>query len=224
MPRSRSSRARRQRMTTPSLSSQPRLPMITTNAVNSTTMRFTRSNASTSAETIDVINDGSLINCVGLLAISANTAYQIAQAYKVNSVSIWGITNASVVTTCPSVAIRWYSQMTASADAPSSTRVVQDSSLSTAFPARVATRPQSHEIGSFWRTCNNASDVVFEVILGPSTACVIDVHISWVMSDQTNSFSSINTATTMTTGQVYYPPLDGVSSHAFTRVGLPSIF
>jgi hypothetical protein len=174
-------------------------------------------------EAIATINAQDLLRAPGVVATSSSTAYAIAQAVKIKRVWIWSspILGSSSSSSSPTtVGIVWYNFT-----GRSNNQVVSDTSLNPACPAHVCVRPPRDSFNRLWYS--NSTDNMFDIVLTGNSASysiLVQVDIDWVASNQTLAPVSVTTSNTMTVGDMYYTPLDGVSTHAFLRQGLPSIY
>ncbi len=206
------------------------LPQVDLNPVNSMHARYSGTVTITSnTEIVQSFACGDLIAAAGCIATAVNQSYTVAQSAKLKSVDVWitygqpssGTTFAPPVP-C-TVGLVWYNTIGAA-----SGRVNSTTSLSTATPTHVHGKPESTSLGSFWLSQQDAANSLFDIVYTAPVASsfnfivFVDVKFDWIASNQ--SFSPITKApgtTSLTTGNMYYFPLDGPSG-GYLRQGLPN--
>jgi len=194
-----------------------RLPSIVITPTTSTVARYALHSGS-SGETIYGITMFGLLSSLGIVAATANSGYPIFRYFKLNKISIWGSAPsfASGLPLAPSVGIKWYSNVNFGTNT-----IVSDSSLSTAYPAYLTTRPPRGSYASLWQFQN--TNVLFDILVSDVQSVFVDMHYSARMDDQSYAANLQGTVNSMTIGSVYYTALDGVTSNAFQRQLLPPI-
>lgn len=200
----------------------PRCPQIRTFTPYSVTARYTRTNGSTSIESIDAMTVAGLIAAGGILSTGANAAANIFQSVRVKSLRLWGFSegSGSIGTNYPpSISVRWYNNLP-SGSSLSSAQLYNDVSLSTAFPAFLQCKPPQ-DLSRLFVNIQSSSQTVFEVLLGPYTSAVLDVTLELLISDQSYGPLTYTTTNTMSPGNLYYYSLD--NGNKWVRVGLPFI-
>ncbi len=200
-----------------------KLPQIQLNPTFSQTARYSGAiNVTAGAESVISIAAQDIMRAAGVIASSGSTAYAIAQAFKLVKVTLIcapALTTSLVAPT--TVGLVWFN-----GNGRSKSSVISDTSLNVSVPARVDTRPPRRTFSDLWYE-SSQTDVMFDIVVTGLTGTyllIADVHIKWVSSNQSLSALPVTVAGTMTIGDAYYTPLDGVSSHVLLRQGLPSIF
>ncbi len=218
MPSMRRSRRRAARLTGAGL----RLPALTANPPNRLVARYGGIVTTTSnAETVLAFPAKNILAAPGILATGTGTGYAFAQSARVIAIECWLSPTGSYSGVIPftSVSVVWYNTT-----GNSSGRVQSDSSLSAAAPAHVFARPETNSLSSFFFNSGASSLNVFDIVctgIANTQYLMVDLHIEWLASNQSfNNASYSGITTTMSTGSVYYLPLDSVGGGLF-RQGLP---
>jgi len=203
-----------------------RLPQIDANPINRMTCRYGGNVTITASETVITLSAQELLFMPGAIATSSSAYASIAQSIRIKSVEVWcnpvinGSSGAAISTV--SCGLAWYSSFQSA-----SGRVQTDTSLSYAAPAHVRSAPEKASLCSFWTNqVGNAPlfDLIFNATVAGSVTMfvAIDVNCEWVASNQSYAVLSKTTGSTITTGSMVYPPLDGPGG-SFSRMGLPAI-
>lgn len=167
-------------------------PQLESNIMYNHVFRF----RSTSGNVIP-INDQDFRGIAGAVCSVANTTLNfVARAAKVHRVEIWTPpASQGAAATCSWV---WYTP-----DYVAS-REVSDTSVSTAIPAHVSTRPPPGSACAFW--LGGSGNQVAEVTA--PTGSIIDIHVTLVLYDS-GAAGTAYTVAAGTLGAFYYLPLDG---------------
>jgi len=209
---------RRRHTGIPTISKKP--PQLQIIPTISTVARFVN-RASASGVTNTAITTINIINSGGLLASGANTGYPFHGFFRIKRIRIWAAPNAvTSFNQAPSIGIRWFNTVAGTLGDTNSQ--ASDTSLSSTDVAFVDSKPPRGSAASWWS--GPSTNTIFNIFAAYTTAFILDLHIDWKINDNANgSVTSVTTANTMTVGNCYFPPLDGVSSGNFTRIGLPNI-
>jgi hypothetical protein len=165
------------------------------------------------------ISQNELINALGVMqTVVTTTATSIFNTVKVHRVSVWtppDLSGSSAIDR--SCTITWNSAE--GAVIPSGIEV-SDSTMSTAYPAHVSSKPPAGSIASFWLTAYSGTAALNLFTVACGVGSIIDVHCTGIMGD-TNSASNLSYTTTAGPGLgvVWYPPLDGPTDQ-YLPVGL----
>jgi hypothetical protein len=201
------------------------LPQVDLNPVNFMHARFQASpTISNSSEFVSTIRISDLICMPGCIATGSSTLSPIAQAIKIKSVEVWAAptvfssANAVVPIT---VSVVWFNSL-----GNSSGKTQSDTSLSSAIPSHVVAIPEKESTSSFWLGTNIQTQAAFDIVLmttsglaSPEVNIYVDVRFNWVASNQSFGPITKTTTTTLSTGLVYYGPLDGPTG-VYCRSGL----
>ncbi len=153
------------------------------------------------------ITDGQLLGICGAVCDVANTSLRyIAATVKVHSVEIW--TPPSAVGAASTCLLSWASS--AFVLGPE----VADTSMSTAMPAHIKTKPPPGSAGAF--VLSNGANLICK-ITAPAGS-VIRVHATHVLLDSAAVGTSYAVAAG-TLGVLYYLPLDGTGDQ-YLPIGL----
>jgi hypothetical protein len=165
------------------------------------------------------ISQNELINALGVMqTVVTTTATSIFNTVKVHRVSMWtppDLSGSSVIDR--SCTLTWNSAE--GAVIPSGIEV-SDSTMSTAYPAHVSSKPPPGSIASFWLTAYSGTAALNLFTIACGVGTIIDVHVTGILAD-TNSASNLpyTTSAGPGLGVVWYPPLDGPSDE-YLPVGL----
>lgn len=177
------------------------------------TKRFSEKSRYVAASaTTSTITRGMLLNHYVVNTAGTTTQYRLLSAIRIKSISIWASTGTLGQTVTASV--EWLS-----ANGPSV--IHSDTSVGTAEPLHVRTRPPTNSLASFWSlTGSGESDALF-YITTPANA-VVDVEFEEVLQ---NGEAPVNTVTTNAgvVGTVYMLYLGGATSTVFAPVSYASL-
>jgi hypothetical protein len=167
--------------------------------------------SSSSAPT--AITDTRLLAAAGVSAVTAVLGYSIWQSVKVNQIEIWTPPAAQGANATCSVLFP--------ASLQSQAREVTDTSVSVAIPAHVLVTPPRLSLCSFWQ--NGSTSTLFTLTAPPGS--IIDVWVSLVLDDGTNSVPVTQTLVGATIGSIYYAPLDfnHVAGAVYLPIGLTTL-
>lgn len=173
------------------------------------TYRFVSTNATPTGVTV-----GSLLAAAGnVCTVSNSTVTSFFGSVKVNRIAMWAPPAAQGSSATASV--NWIGA------ANSSNREVSDTTVSTAIPAHVNSRPPINSLASFWSNGSNAAATLFTLVAPPGT--IIDVSMSLILQDDDAIDSIVDTAVaTATFTNTYYLSLDPNATHRYTPVSLTS--
>jgi hypothetical protein len=204
-------------MVSPVSKKPPQLQIIPT---ISTVARYVN-RASASGVTNTAITTINIVNAGGILATGANTGYPFHGFFRIKRIRLWAAPNAvTSFNQAPSVGIRWFNTVAGTLGDTNSQ--ASDTSLSSTDVAFVDSVPPRGSAASWWS--GPSTNTIFNIFAAYTTAFIMDLHLDWKLNDDANgAVASVTTTNAMTVGQCYYPPLDGVSSGNFTRIGLPNI-
>jgi hypothetical protein len=158
-------------------------------------MRF---EATGSSAGTNVIHSYDVLN---LLAVgtAANTVKGILGAVRVKQIEIYSpISEQGAAVTC---SIEWESNQASNIE-------ISDTSMSTAKPAHLRSRPPPNSLANNWQNLANGNTPLFNIVAPP--ASTIDLWFDFTLFDEENSESQISVSTTaaVTTGLLYYLALD----------------
>jgi hypothetical protein len=188
------------------------LPKLQTVSQITRTIRFT--NTTGGSLTGQQFSLYGLIGAFGTMATAANTVYPIFDSVKVHKVTIWAGQQSTGNTN--NVAIKWDSSYV-----NSNNREFINTTLSSASPAMLESKPPGGSITGFWSALGGGNQTIF-LVSCPSNA-VIDVHMSAIMSDD-EVLVPITTASAVSAGSVYYLTPNFGFGHPFVPTGVLSTF
>jgi hypothetical protein len=134
-----------------------------------------------------------------VMATGATVAYRLFSAVKIKEVELFGDPNAGQ----SSVEIQWQSEY-------GPTKVVTDVSTSTAYPARLSSKPPMNSLASFWSTTGSNESTVLFRLNTTATGMIIDLTFTAVLGNA-HLGETVATAITIsggTAGNVGSPSLD----------------
>jgi len=163
------------------------------------------------------LTNNTMLNSFGILATAANTGYNWYSSFKVHSIKIWGSyfpTTSSTSLASAQIEVDWGTG--ALNFVPS--QLINDTSNDPSVPAFISTAPMVGSEQSFWQqsTSSNFMTLVY------NCPVVVDLDVSLSTGDSRGL--SVSPAATLTIGDQYFLPLDGISSHNLQAVGLPGAF
>jgi hypothetical protein len=213
----RSMRRRASPQVTPLSKKPPQIQIIPT---VSTVARFVN-RATNSGVTNTAVTTINLVNCGGILATGANTGYPFHGFFRIKRIRMWAASNAvTSFNQAPSIGVRWFNTVAGTLGDTNSQD--SDTSLSISDVAYVDSRPPKGSAASWWS--GPSTNTIFNIFAAFTTALIIDLHLDWKINDNANgAVSSVTTTNSMTVGNCYFPPLDGVSGGNFPRIGVPTI-
>jgi len=147
--------------------------------------------------------------------------YPIHGFFKVKRIRLWSAPNAvTSFNQAPTIGIRWFNTIAGTLGDTNSQ--ASDTSLSPNDVAFVDTVPPAGSAASWWS--GPSTNTLFNVFSEFTTSIVMDLHLDWKINDNANgAVTSITTANAMNVGNIYFPPLDGVSAALWFRLGVPTI-
>lgn len=182
-------------------------PQISSNIAFGHLFRFVSGSGSATTVTAN-----SALCAAGTVCSSANNVVaSFVGSAKINRVDIWSppASQGSSVT----CSVNW------AGSGNSANREVSDTSISTAMPAHVSTRPPERSLAAFWFNANTPAAPLFTVVA--PTGSIIDVSMSLILFDEdTNDAQAAVVVATGVQGLVYYMSLDPNSTHHYTPVSL----
>jgi len=119
------------------------------------------------------ITRGNLLNHLFVNAASTNVNYRILDAFLLKSVEVWASTATLGATTTASV--EWFSE-----NGP--TVIHSDTSVGTAEPLHVVSRPPPRSLAGFWSVGGTDEAVALMVLTVPANA-VVDITYQAVLQD-----------------------------------------
>jgi len=176
-------------------------PQFSSNVTLNHTYRYSSANGGTYT-----ISTNQLLMAAGAVCTTSNTTLSsFFQSVKVNSVKIWGPSQS--LNAINTVSVEWISTTGTS----TSSKEVSDTSMSTAFPAHVSSRPPRSSLASFWQLGNGPQ--LFTLRL--SAGSIVDINLSLILQDDDTAVvtSPISTGSLTAT---YYLPLDHVAAGSGT--------
>ncbi len=152
------------------------------------------------SDTAQNISDVDLIGIAGAVCDVANTSLALlCNSVRVHRVSIWAPpASQGASSTC---SVEW------ATDTGIRMVEVSDTTVSTARPAHVSSKPPAGSFAWFWIGTQAGTTVMR---LNAPIGSIIDVHCTHVLLDTQAAGGSLAVAAG-TLGALYYPPLDGVS-------------
>jgi len=160
------------------------------------TFRFT----TTAAQTLG-LSANDLLDLL-VFAGTTTTGYRVAKTVKLHRVSVWAPMPSSLVPTTCSIE---YSSGQGSA--ASSNVVRSDTSMGADMPAYVTASPPQGSTSGFWHTGNDSTLLCF--IVTPINS-IIDISVTFVLSDDLNVFALQNPTISTTAGNLFIGGLDGL--------------
>lgn len=178
------------------------------NVVLSHKYRFTSSSG-----TPTTINVNSLLGAAGTMCTVANTTVStFFESVRVGRVQIW--TPPAAQGSFATCSLEWFGGTSAN------NLEVSDTSISTATPAYISSRPPRLSLAAFWQ--KPAALNLFQ-LTAPSGS-IIDVDLELIMSDDETTPATTAVASG-TLGIVYYLALDSANgTHIYTPVSLVTTF
>ncbi len=193
-----------------------RIPQIVTGHAYRKTFRFQGNLQSGTGYQITAQN---IIDSLGVVGKVANTSVaELWQSFKLHRVTIWAAPPTASFT---ELSLEWEGNSTVAA----AEMQVSASSISQSVPLVLDVVPPAGSQAAFW-SVEGSGDIFFlSAITAGSSALpiIIDLDLTCKMLD--GGFAAAATAvTTCVVGELYYLPLDGVTTHALNPVGLASTF
>lgn len=163
------------------------------------------------------ISSQDILQSAGCVAATTTSAYPIYNSLRIRKISIWTPPpSQGAAATCT---VAW-ANPTGSGSVNSPAIEVSDTSVSTAQPATLVTRPPKLSIPSFWQ---QTSTLVLCNITAPTGSiidlCVDLIHCDGLLYDNNVPVTIIGG----TVGLTYYFALDGEASKEYTPVALATI-
>jgi hypothetical protein len=162
--------------------------------------------------------DISTLNVLGVaggLGTAALTLTLFNKSFKIKKVEMWAPPPSQGSTA--TVSLEW---LGSGVNSPN--RETSDTSMSTAYPAHLITRPPPQSLASFWTTVNAGSATNIMRLNCPA-GTVIDLSLQLIENDQELANVTV-TVVTVVSGNIYYLYLDGVTTHLLTPVSLNTTF
>jgi hypothetical protein len=151
----------------------------------------------------------------GLGTVANSTITLFNKSFKISKVEMWAPPPSQGSTA--TVSLEW---LGSGVNSPN--REVSDTSMSTAFPAHLVTKPPAQSLASFWTTVNAGSATnIFRLNCPAGT--VVDLSLQLIENDQELANVTV-TVVTAVLGNIYYLYLDGVTTHLLTPVSLNTTF
>jgi len=164
---------------------------------------------STSGAATEISSSGLIFaaGCVGTVLNSFVTSFY--GSVRLNGVSIWTPPAAQGATaTC---SVEYYGQ------SQGNTVEYSDTTVSTAQPAVVRTRPPPQSLSAFWQTPDIANQQLVRIIA--PTGSIIDVDLSLILYDD-ESAAQTRAVVAAALGTVYYLALDNATGSLYPPVSL----
>jgi hypothetical protein len=185
----------RRRPRAPSRRNSQRPAQLSTNIVYHHVFRYTSTNGG-----LTYVTDTDLIQASGALCSSATAAYRIAAAAKLSHVAMW--TPPALQGAAATCSVEWRGQ------ANSPPVEISDTTVSTASPAHLMSRPPAQSLAAFWLTDTSTRVMTITAPVGT----IIDVSVSYVLRDGNEAPNATAIVTLgATTGYLLFPQLDRVS-------------
>jgi len=140
-----------------------------------------------------LITNSNLLDLINFPIVAGVTAYRLCSTFKIKSVEMWAAAPSTGVPTTNS--IEWVDNTTSSA---ASRIVASDTTMGTAKPLHVYSRPSKQSTVGFWQGAGN--QVSFILNLGAANT-IIDLTIDFVLNDL-NSGAAVATSTVPGTAAV----------------------
>ncbi len=165
--------------------------------------------------TITLRDIGDLL-CV---ATASNAAYQIASAFKIHWVELWGSVGGTggLTNFGSTISLDWAGT---TAGTFGSNAKITDTCVGTARIPHIRSKPPKMSQLREWQPVTGAA-ALFEVVLPPYG--IIDVNITFVLRDSVGQQSVSNTVTAATAGQLYCRDLDSTTNFLLVPVSFPNI-
>jgi hypothetical protein len=182
-------------------------------------MRFGGSIASGTTATI---TSTELLCSFGTVAVSISSLYSYWSAIRVKCINLRGISYSSSIGQAIGVfAIKFLSSSNISSNQTETDTVMGTNNL-----ARICARPPPNSVPSFWTTAGTGAlfELSYASPSGNSSEIIVDVHCDVQNDDNALASATATVANTASIGSTYYTPLDGVTNHLLTPLGLPTIF
>ena len=160
-----------------------------------------------------LITPANMLNSLGTVCTAANaTVFPFVSSFRIHSIRIW---NGLSSTGKTQAAVRFSSAIsTAVRDVEESVSYPEGVTI----PSATEWRPPKGSTSEFWQA--SAGTAFMAITCGPGS--ILDIDVSYTL---VNSFvGGAVSISTGVVGTVYYLPLDGVSSHAILREGVPTTF
>jgi hypothetical protein len=179
-------------------------PQHKSNIVVNHTYRFTSS--ASGSHTITGLDIAGAIG--GICTVSNSTLVCYAESFKIKKVEAWSTIN--LANNLPaSVSVEWLGSGT------SSNMEISDTSVSTANPAYITTKPPKESTSSFWQNPASNNNNLF--IITQNNPTIVDIQLEYILADENVTSLTIATGTL---GDTYYLALDGPTTNVFTPVSL----
>jgi hypothetical protein len=188
-------------------------PQIKTNVIFRHKYRYICT--ASSSFTVNPLKMAAAAGCV--CTVANTTCSQIYDSVRIKSIEMWS--PAPSQGTAATATVLW-NQLAAGISNMSSVEV-SDTSMSTAYPAHVKTRPPKASFAANWQTSSSQTPTLCTI--SAATGTVIDVEVELILSDS-NASTATSTVVTGVLGIVYYLPLDGTTSHNVIPVQLTTTF
>jgi len=188
-----------------------RAPLMTPRQLESNIVLKHRYRFTSTSGTATQLTPASLLLAAGGMGTSAVQVSSFFGSLKVKSIEIFSPVSAQgSATTC---SIEWAGSVSAFlAD-----REISDTSVSTAMPAHVKSRPPRGSLASFWQTSSANTLCALTAPVGS----IIDIALDLTLYDDNGNIPQAVTAvTTAVLGTVYYLTADSVVNHRYTPVSL----
>jgi hypothetical protein len=153
-----------------------------------------------------------LLNHLVMNAASTTTNYRLLSAIKLNLMEIWGSTATLGQTVTAS--IEW-----TSTSGPTS--VQSDTSVGTAQPCHVRSRPPPLSLASFWSTTGSNESETIAILTVPVNG-VIDIQYVAVLQNGETPVATTSTNNGVA-GTVYMTPLAGLTTTTFAVVSYATL-
>lgn len=143
---------------------------------------------------------------------SSTANYRLLTALRLKSVEIWASTATLGSTTTASV--EWFSEQGPNI-------VHSDTSVGTAEPLHVFSRPPSSSLAGYWSTTAVDESVALCQLVVPANG-IVDITYDAVIQDGTGT-TAVTTTNSGTVGQVYMTYLAGATTTTFQPVSYLSL-
>lgn len=159
------------------------------------------------------ITSGGLLSLIGMGTVTNSKVTSIIGAVKLNKVEIVSPWSGTTATTC---SVEWQS-----ANAPNIE--YSDTTMSSAYYAKVSTSPPRNSLAGFWYNQGSTSELL--MILNVPASSIVDVWIDFVLYDNdVGAAPTPVTVATATLGQTYYLSLDNATGHLLPPISLNTTF
>lgn len=188
------------------------IPSAQSNVIVNHTYRY-----GTAAGVSSTIDSYDILRAPGCVGVSSTKVRSIVQSARINYIEVWGSTPApTTVGNFTRLTLLWQSN----GEFANTSKEVTDVSVSVSKPPHIFSRPPQGTMPSFWL---DETEIQQLFTISSTCACIIDVNVTYVLKDGSNSTSTDLTVTGATIAKLYYPALDSGASSTIIPVALTTI-